>query len=222
MNKLTQLLGADLMATDTFVRAITHRSAEGRNNERMEFLGDSVLGLIITTKLYELMPKASEGYLSRLRASLVNESTLADIASGLKLGDFLRLGPGELKSGGFRRKSILADGLEALIGCVYLEQGIDAARQFVLTIFTEHLEDLPTEEDLKDPKSRLQELLQSRGLGLPTYELLEVSGEAHRQTFRASCTITHFDIYTEGASSSRRKAEQEAASMAFQQVKERV
>ncbi|PID99918.1 MAG: ribonuclease III [Thiothrix nivea] len=173
------------MATDTFVRAITHRSANGKNNERLEFLGDSVLGLIITTALYRQMPSASEGYLSRLRASLVNESTLAQQAAELKLGDFLRLGPGELKSGGFRRKSILADALEALIGCIYLEQGLESAQTFVLTVFREELNSLPSEDDLKDPKSRLQEFLQSRGHELPDYELLNVEGEPHRQTFTA-------------------------------------
>ncbi|MEZ5537360.1 MAG: ribonuclease III [Thiolinea sp.] len=218
MNRLTSLLTPQLMATDTFVRAITHRSANGKNNERMEFLGDSVLGLIITTELYRQMPRASEGYLSRLRASLVNETTLAQLSADLKLGDFLRLGPGELKSGGFRRKSILADALEALIGCIYLEQGLEAAQTFVLDIFKEKLADLPSEDDLKDPKSRLQEFLQSRGHELPDYELLGVEGEAHRQTFTAECRIPVMNIITKGIASSRRKAEQEAAAKAFRQV----
>jgi ribonuclease-3 len=206
------------MATDTFVRAITHRSANGKNNERMEFLGDSVLGLIITTELYRQMPRASEGYLSRLRASLVNESTLAQLSAELALGDFLRLGAGELKSGGFRRKSILADALEALIGCIYLEQGLSAAQTFVLGIFKEKLSSLPSEDDLKDPKSRLQEFLQSRGHDIPDYELLGVEGEAHRQTFTAECRIPVLQITTRGISSSRRKAEQDAAAKAFKQV----
>lgn len=218
MDKLTKLIPPELMATDTFVRAITHRSATGRNNERMEFLGDSVLGLIITTALYRKMPRASEGYLSRLRASLVNEGALAQLAAELKLGDFLRLGPGELKSGGFRRKSILADALEALIGCIYLEQGIKSAEEFVLTIFSEWLDNLPSEDDLKDPKSRLQEFLQSRGHELPNYELLCVEGEAHRQTFTAECRIPVLDVIAKGVSSSRRKAEQDAAARAFSQV----
>lgn len=218
MNKLTSLLTPELMATDTFVRAITHRSAHGKNNERLEFLGDSVLGLIITTELYRQMPRASEGYLSRLRASLVNEGTLAQLSTELALGDFLRLGPGELKSGGFRRKSILADALEALIGCIYLEQGIEAAQTFVLGIFEDKLSRLPSEDDLKDPKSRLQEFLQSRGHELPDYELLGVEGEAHRQTFTAECRIPVLQISTTGISSSRRKAEQDAAARAFTQV----
>lgn len=218
LKRLTKVLDAEIMATENFLCAITHRSVGGNNNERMEFLGDSVLGLIITTELYSRIPRASEGYLSRLRASLVNENTLAGIAADLDLGDFLRLGPGELKSGGFRRKSILADALEALIGCVYLEGGLPAAKEFVLKLFAKHLESLPTEEDLKDPKSRLQEFLQSRSIELPSYNLMSVTGEAHRQTFHAECVIPALDIRTEGRSSSRRKAEQEAAALAFEQV----
>ncbi|WP_026154793.1 ribonuclease III [Thiolinea disciformis] len=218
MDRLKKLLAPELMATDTFVRAITHRSADGRHNERMEFLGDSVLGLIITTELYRRIPRASEGYLSRLRASLVNENALAVIATDLGLGDFLRLGPGELKSGGFRRKSILADALEALIGCIYLEQGIKEAERFVLTVYGARLHDLPTEDDLKDPKSRLQEFLQSRGFELPDYHLLGIEGEAHRQTFTAECVIEALQIRTQGIAGSRRKAEQEAAAKAFQLV----
>ncbi len=218
MNKLTKLLGSELMATDTFVRAITHRSAEGKHNERMEFLGDSVLGLIITTELYQRIPRASEGYLSRLRASLVNENALAGIAVELAIGDFLRLGPGELKSGGFRRKSIIADAFEALVGCIYLEQGMGVATQFVLTAYGDRLENLPAEDTLKDPKSRLQEFLQSRGHDLPEYNLIDTQGEAHRQTFTAECIVPKLNIRTTGTSGSRRKAEQEAAGLAFQQV----
>ncbi|MDQ5770157.1 ribonuclease III [Thiothrix subterranea] len=218
MNKLTKLLGSELMATDTFVRAITHRSAEGKHNERMEFLGDSVLGLIITTELYQRMPRASEGYLSRLRASLVNENALAGIAVELTIGDFLRLGSGELKSGGFRRKSIIADAFEAIVGCIYLEQGMEAAKKFVLTAYGDRLDNLPAEDTLKDPKSRLQEFLQSRGHDLPDYTLIDTQGEAHKQTFTAECVIPKLNIRTTGTSGSRRKAEQEAAGLAFQQV----
>lgn len=219
MSKLKTLLGSELMATETFTRAITHRSADGKHNERMEFLGDSVLGLIITTELYKNIPRASEGYLSRLRASLVNENALAGIAIEFAVGDFLRLGPGELKSGGFRRKSILADALEALIGCIYLEQGLEVASTFVLTVFGDRLKNLPSEDDLKDPKSRLQEYLQSRGHDLPLYNLVDVQGEAHKQMFTTDCVIPKLNIRTVGTSGSRRKAEQEAAGLAFQQVK---
>ena len=206
------------MGSDCFIQALTHRSAHGKHNERMEFLGDSVLGLIITNALYTQQPKASEGYLSRLRASLVNENTLAEIANELSLGDFLRLGAGELKSGGFRRKSILSDTLEAVIGSVYLEKGMDAATNFVLKIYTNRFEKLPSEDALKDPKSRLQEILQSRGYDIPQYELMSTTGDAHRQTFTAECTIGSLDIKTKGAASSRRKAEQQSAQNAYEIV----
>lgn len=216
--KLTSFLDQDHMATDCFIQAITHRSANGKHNERMEFLGDSVLGLIITNALYRQQPKASEGYLSRLRASLVNENTLAEIANELSLGDFLRLGAGELKSGGFRRKSILSDTLEAVIGSVYLEKGMDAATDFVLNIYTNRFDELPSEDDLKDPKSRLQEILQSRGYDIPQYELISTTGDAHRQIFTAECTIDSMSIKTKGVAGSRRKAEQQSAQNAYEIV----
>jgi len=218
--KLSDFLDQNHLGSDCFVQALTHRSANGKHNERMEFLGDSVLGLVITDRLYHHMPKASEGYLSRLRASLVNENTLAEIANELSLGDFLRLGAGELKSGGFRRKSILSDTLEAVIASVYLEKGMDEARDFVLTIFTDRFEKLPSEDELKDPKSRLQELLQSRKLEIPEYELISTTGDAHRQLFTAECVITSLEISSKGVSSSRRKAEQQAAQNAYESVKE--
>ena len=208
------------MASDCFLQSLTHRSAHHKHNERMEFLGDSVLGLVITNALYLHMPHATEGYLSRLRASLVNESTLAEIANELSLGDFLRLGAGELKSGGFRRKSILSDTLEAVIASVYIEKGMDAAEKFVLKIYTNRFDELPTEDALKDPKSRLQELLQSRKLEIPNYELISTSGDDHRQMFTAECSIPSQSIQTKGVSSSRRKAEQQAALNAYEIVKE--
>jgi len=207
------------MGSDCFVQALTHRSAASKHNERMEFLGDSVLGLIITNALYRRLPKASEGYLSRLRASLVNEGTLANIANELSLGDFLRLGPGELKSGGFRRKSILSDTLEAVIASVYIEKGMECAHAFVLAIYTNRLDNLPNEDDLKDPKSRLQETLQSRGYDIPQYQLVSTTGDAHRQVFTAQCMIESLDIQTKGVASSRRKAEQQSAQNAYESVK---
>ena len=216
--KLAKLLDQKHMGSDCFIQALTHRSANGKHNERMEFLGDSVLGLIITSALYKQQPKASEGYLSRLRASLVNENTLAEIANELSLGDFLRLGAGELKSGGFRRKSILSDTLEAVIGSVYLEQGMDKATDFVLKIYTNRFEKLPSEDDLKDPKSRLQEVLQSRGYDIPQYELLSTTGDAHRQDFTAECVIKSLEVNTKGVAGSRRKAEQKSAQNAYKIV----
>ena len=217
--KLVELLGHDHMGSDCFVQSLTHRSAASKHNERMEFLGDSVLGLVITNALYKQLPKASEGYLSRLRASLVNEGTLAEIANELSLGDFLRLGPGELKSGGFRRKSILSDALEAVIASVYLEKGMELSHAFVLAIYTNRLDNLPSEDALKDPKSRLQEALQSRGYDIPQYELISTTGDAHRQIFTAQCVISSLDIKTKGVASSRRKAEQQSAQNAFESVK---
>ena len=216
--KLTNFLDQNHMGSDCFIQALTHRSAHSKHNERMEFLGDSVLGLIVTSALYKQQPKASEGYLSRLRASLVNENTLAEIANELSLGDFLRLGAGELKSGGFRRKSILSDTLEAVIGSVYLEKGMDAATDFVLKIYTNRFDKLPSEDDLKDPKSRLQEILQSRAYDIPQYELISTTGDAHRQIFTAECTIESMGVKTKGVSGSRRKAEQQSAQNAYEIV----
>lgn len=216
--KLEKIVDSSLQKTAAFRQALTHRSASGKHNERMEFLGDSILGVIITEALYRQMPQASEGYLSRLRASLVNEATLADIAMEISLGDYLHLGSGELKSGGFRRKSILSDALEAIIASVFLKQGMDEAKKFVLTIYTKRLQKLPTEDALKDPKSRLQELLQSRGYSIPHYKLLATKGHAHRQLFTAECFIKGLGIRTQGISTSRRKAEQKAALFAFEQV----
>jgi ribonuclease-3 len=149
----------------------------------------------------------------------VNENALAQLAIDIRLGDVLRLGPGELKSGGFRRKSILADALEALIGCIYLERGLEQAQTFVLKIYEQRLNELPTEDDLKDPKSRLQEYLQSRSMDLPLYNLLDVTGEAHKQSFRAECVIPALKIRTQGQANSRRKAEQDAAGQAFELVR---
>jgi len=216
--KLNTLLGSDFLDTPYFKRAMTHRSASGKHNERMEFLGDSILGLVISDALYHRLPEASEGYLSRLRASLVNESVLAELSAELHLGDLLNLGTGEIKSGGVNRKSILADAMEALIASVYLDQGLEAANSFVLKLYESRLEILPKEEELKDPKSRLQEHLQSQGYDLPEYNLVAATGDAHRQTFTAECKITSLKITTQGVSSSRRKAEQISAASAYEKV----
>ena len=218
MTKLKTLLGSEFLASSHFKRAMTHRSASGKHNERMEFLGDSVLGLVISDALYERLPEASEGYLSRLRASLVNESVLAELSTELQLGELLNLGTGEVRSGGVNRKSILADALEALIASVYLDQGVKAATTFVLALFESRLKNLPQEDELKDPKSRLQEYLQSRGHNVPEYRLVSATGDAHRQTFTAECKISSLNIITQGVSSSRRRAEQISAASAYQKV----
>lgn len=196
-------------------QALTHRSAPGANYERLEFLGDALLGFVIGEQLYRQFPRATEGELSRLRAALVKRETLASIARELSLGEHLRLGSGELKSGGFRRDSILADTVEALIGAHYLVLGTDVTRDFVLGLYRERLKELPSADSLKDPKTRLQEYLQGRGLPLPEYTLLETSGEAHRQVFRIACSVAARDLTVEAVGSSRRKAEQAGAEAAL-------
>ncbi|MCK5726651.1 MAG: ribonuclease III [Thiotrichaceae bacterium] len=221
MKKLTKYFDKPFLASINFLLAITHRSAASAHNERLEFLGDSVLGVVITKQLYDLLPSASEGYLSRLRASLVNAETLAEISKELCVGDYIKLGPGELRAGGHRRNSILADALEAIIASVYIEQGMEATTEFILAIYDSRLNVglLPSEHSLKDPKSRLQEKLQMHGHDIPRYTLLTVTGEAHKQEFKAECLIKSLKIRTEGMAKSRRKAEQNAAEMAYQLVK---
>jgi len=197
--------------TDLFAQALTHRSATGRNNERLEFLGDAVLDFVISDLVFKIRPEASEGDLSKLRSSLVKDTSLASLAVGLGLGEYLILGSGERKTGGHRRDSILADALEAIFGAVYLDSGIDAARKVIGHVFAERLEDLPDAEVLRDPKTRLQEWLQARKLALPEYELVSVSGQAHQQRFAVTCTVTELSQTTNGESTTRRKAEQQSA-----------
>lgn len=196
---------------ELFVQAITHRSASGSNNERLEFLGDAVLDFVISDALFQLRPEADEGDLSKLRASLVKDTSLAELAVELGLGEHLILGSGERKTGGHRRESILADALEAILGAVYLDAGFDAAKDLVDRIFEQRLNALPDAEDLRDPKTRLQEWLQARKLSLPNYDLVSVTGKDHRQKFVVSCTVIELSQTTEGESTSRRKAEQRAA-----------
>ncbi len=193
------------------VQALTHRSATGQNNERLEFLGDAVLDFVISEALFAARPDASEGDLSKLRSSLVKDSSLARLAADIDLGRHLVLGGGELKSGGHRRASILADALEALFGAVFLDSGIQPARKIIEQVFAARLTELPDAADLRDPKTRLQEWLQSRGMALPLYEVASVSGEAHRQRFEVTCTVAETGSATQGESTTRRKAEQKAA-----------
>ncbi len=195
--------------------AITHRSAGSRNNERLEFLGDAILNFVIAEALFHQRPDLSEGDLSRLRASLVRGDTLATLALALDLGQCLRLGSGERKSGGFRRKSILADALEAVFGAVYIDGGFAAAREVITGLYADRLRNLPALSDLKDPKTRLQELLQSRRLGLPEYQLIDVSGDDHRQQFRVSCVVDAGHSWI-GEGGTRRRAEQAAARRALE------
>jgi ribonuclease-3 len=192
-------------------RALTHRSAEHHNNERLEFLGDSILGFVIAEKLYEKFPEADEGVLSRLRATLVNQGSLANLARRLELGDYLILGSGELKSGGYRRDSILSDALEAIMGAILKDQGIEACRVWILSLFGDSIERLSLQDWKKDPKTRLQEIMQSRGLDLPAYSLLSQSGQPHDQHFRVECRVPLSTQPTQGEGGSRKKAEQHAA-----------
>lgn len=208
---LKAFLQYEFRDADLLRRALTHRSAPGQSNERLEYLGDAVLGLVISEAVYRRHCAASEGDLSRLRAHLVRDASLAAIARDADLGEHLRLGVGEQKSGGQRRDSILADSLEALFAAVYLDGGFAAARDTILKVFASRLDRLPDAEELRDPKTRLQEWLQARGQGLPKYRLESVSGKAHQQQFEVRCTAGSRDSPTSGSGSSRRAAEQEAA-----------
>ena len=193
-------------------QAFTHRSAGSPHNERLEFLGDALLNLIVAEQLYARWPKADEGAMTRARAELVRESTLAAIARSLDLGARLTLGPGEMKSGGHRRDSILADAVEALIAAIYLDAGFDACRTAVLGLFEPLLAGLPPLHQVgKDPKTRLQEWLQARQLPLPAYTLLSETGDEHDKTFHVACTLSEPPLAAEGEAGSRRAAEQRAA-----------
>ena len=194
-----------------FAAALTHRSAGGAHNERLEFLGDAALNFLIAEQLYRDFPQADEGDLSRLRARLVSREPLAEIAAGLELGAVLRLGAGELKSGGFRRQSILADALEALLGALYLDGGLAALAPVIERLFRPRISALPPPDTLKDAKTRLQELLQARGHPLPRYHVLEVAGEDHAQRFTAGCEVPALKLSTRAEGTSRRRAEQGAA-----------
>ena len=219
-NRLCKRLSYRFKDPTLLETAMTHRSARGLNNERLEFLGDAILGLVIARALYEKFPGATEGQLSRLRASLVKRDTLAKLAQELELGECLFLGSGELKSGGFRRSSILADAMEAVIGAVERDGGLEAAQELVLHLYSKRLVEVDIKRAGKDPKTRLQEYLQGRAMPLPNYEVAKVSGEVHAQTFTVECRIEALDLTTQGKGSSRRKAEQAAAEQALAQLED--
>lgn len=208
---LRDALGYECRDIGLLEAALTHRSAGGSHNERLEFLGDAVLNCVVAALIFREFGAADEGALSRFRASLVSGESLAVIAAELGLGERLHLGSGELKSGGFRRKSILADALEAVIGAIYLDGGFDAASQVIERLFVPRFAALPSAMELKDPKTRLQEALQARGLPIPTYMVESISGQAHHQTFRVSCSSQALNLYSLGEGQSRRSAEQAAA-----------
>ena len=210
---LAKKLGLTFNNPQLFTMALTHRSSNSLNNERLEFLGDSILGFVIAQKLYDIFPEASEGVLSRLRASLVNQTSLAELARKHQLGDYLLLGSGELKSGGFRRDSILSDALEAIMGALFKDQGIDACQQWIERLFAENLNSLSLNNWQKDPKTQLQELMQSKRLELPEYTLITMSGLAHEQLFKVKCTIPLIAETCVGTGISRKRAEQSAAEL---------
>lgn len=200
--------------------ALTHRSFSSVNNERLEFLGDGILNFVIAHELFKLYPDVQEGDLSRLRANLVNKDSLAEIARQLELGEVIKLGSGELKSGGFRRPSILADAVESILGAVYCDGGFEACRSLIVRLYADRLASSMDLQSLKDPKTLLQELLQSRQFSLPDYQVTSITGQAHAQLFHVKCTIDKMGIEVSGEGKSRRKAEQVAADKAIIKVRE--
>ena len=213
---LSRIIHYTFQDASLMMMALTHRSFNAQHNERLEFLGDSILSFLIAQELYQRFPKIDEGDLSRLRAQLVKESSLSTIATSMGLGDFIQLGEGELKSAGWRRPSILADTLEAMIGAIYLDAGIEPAHEFVLRFFEKQLNEIDPKLIQKDAKTLLQELLQSQKSDLPIYTVVSIEGEAHSQSFTIECIIKKSNIKTQGIGQSRRIAEQEAASKAYQ------
>ncbi|WP_087023795.1 ribonuclease III [Thaumasiovibrio subtropicus] len=214
-DRLERKLGYTFNDVDFLNLALTHRSANSQHNERLEFLGDSILSFVIADDLYHRFPKVDEGDMSRMRATLVRGKTLAELGREFELGDVLKLGPGELKSGGFRRDSILADAVEAIIGAIYLDSDLETVRPIVLSWYQSRLESIQPGVGQKDPKTRLQELLQGKRLPLPVYSVIQVKGEAHNQEFTVQCEVTGLDKPVVGKGSSRRKAEQAAAELAL-------
>ncbi|MDH5784754.1 MAG: ribonuclease III [Chromatiales bacterium] len=213
LGRLCTRIGYQFEQYELLQRALSHRSIGGGNNERLEFLGDSILSYVISVELYRRFSEMDEGGLSRVRASLVKGETLAQLARNLELGDYLRLGPGELKSGGFRRSSILADAFEAILGAVFLDSDIHSVQRVILQLFSERLDNIDPTTALKDPKTRLQEFLQSRQMPLPNYEVVEITGKAHAQTFTVRCYVEGLDMSVAAEGNSRRKAEQQAATL---------
>jgi len=213
---ITGRIGYQFSNPDLLRQALTHRSYGASHNERLEFLGDGVLNCVIAVELFCRFPQLAEGELSRLRASLVNQQSLFEVAQRIELGGQLRLGEGELKSGGARRPSMLADALEALIGAAFLDGGFITARELILRLFAQPLATADPDTLGKDAKTRLQEFLQARRIPLPQYSVIATAGEAHEQTFRVECVIPELNIRTHGEGSSRRSAEQVAARHAYE------
>jgi len=221
VRSLQKSIGYEFQRSDLLNAALTHRSVGAVNNERLEFLGDGALNFIIAAEIYQRRENFSEGQLSRLRATLVRGETLTEIAREIDLGECLMLGPGERKSGGFTRGSILADALEAIIGAVYLDSGFAAAEKLVRHLFASRLEQLPASEPVKDPKTRLQEYLQGRSIDVPSYRLLHTSGQAHALQFVVSCCVDALDLQVQQTGTSRRRAEQAAAAAMLEAIEQR-
>jgi ribonuclease-3 len=218
LDGFTRAIGHRFKDPDLLLRALTHRSFSSAHNERLEFLGDSVVNCAVALQLYRKFPDLTEGELSRLRASLVSQPSLAAVARTVDLGSYLRLGEGELKSGGASRPSMLADAVEAVIGAVFLDAGFDAASAAVEVLFREPLQTIDPHTTGKDPKTLLQEYLQGRRLALPQYSVVATRGEAHEQVFEVSCEIAQLNIRAGGEGTSRRSAEQEAARAAYDEA----
>lgn len=219
VDKVSQIFDYQFKDESLLNLALTHRSIGSKNNERLEFLGDSILGMVISSELFKRFPNEKEGVLTRLRSSLVKGDTLSEIATELNLGDYIKLGSGELKSGGYRRASTLADVIEAIIGAIYLDSkidfGISKVEKIILNVFQRRIDNCEPAGVLKDPKTRLQEYLQSKNLPLPKYNVVSISGKEHLQTFKISCSIEGFSNHVVAKGTSRRKAEQAAAEKAL-------
>lgn len=220
LDQLCNNLGYQFKDRNYLKDALRHRSMGKNSNERLEFLGDSVLNFVIAAELYRLYPAIMEGELSRLRANLVNGETLAELANELQIGEYIQFGSGELKSGGAKRKSIIADATEAIIGAIYLDGGIEASKERILVWFENRLR-TATQTTLKDPKTRLQELLQTCKLPLPVYTVVEVHGAAHAQTFHVECSVPGIDAHTTGIGPNKRRAERDAAEKFLHQMNEK-
>ncbi|MFC0118807.1 ribonuclease III [Pseudoalteromonas xiamenensis] len=218
VKELYKKIGYEFESPAFLEQAMTHRSYKGQHNERLEFLGDSILSFVIANALYHKFPKAREGDLSRMRSTLVRGQTLAEFGVEFGLGDYLRLGPGELKSGGYRRESTLADAVEAIIGAVFLDSNIETCSQLVLAWYESRLEEISPGHNQKDPKTLLQEYLQARKLPLPGYTVIDTKGQAHNQTFTVECIVEGMESII-SVGSSRRKAEQKAAEKALKKLK---
>lgn len=216
--RLSERLGYKFTNVELLQQALTHRSAAKQHNERLEFLGDAVLGMVVAQALYKRFPSVPEGKLTRMRSTLVKGDTLAELGREADVGELLKLGPGELKSGGHRRSSIIADAMEAILGAVYLEAGLDITAEVILRLWQSRIDRLDPNEHPKDAKTRLQEFLQSRKLPLPVYEVVDISGKDHDQTFVVHCHIEALGKPMKGVGTSRRKAEQQAARTALEKL----